>query len=218
MRAQGRPTDAQSRTNLAHNWLPPGQCRTNLGHNWPRPGQCRTKWSGNWPRDRQIWAVLVRHWGQNRRSRTNQARIWGQNPRIPSINRQDRRFQPQPWSRARRRSPFGRSAVETAGYCLSPLRGLKTPQLLHLELFHRLDAAAANGRMLCVCADVRFPMPAAFALLVPQGQLEISQLRSGWAGAQTKQFRPARDDGKRHHKYFSSYSTRCFWRNATYSS
>ena len=33
------------------------------------------------------------------------------------------------------------------------------------ELFHRLDAAAANRRMLGIRADVRFPMPAALAFL-----------------------------------------------------
>ena len=36
---------------------------------------------------------------------------------------------------------------------------------LRLDLFHRFDAAAANGRMFGVPADVRFPMPAALAFL-----------------------------------------------------
>ena len=37
-----------------------------------------------------------------------------------------------------------------------------------------------------VLADVRFPMPAAFAFFVPQGQPEISQLRSGWLSDKNK--------------------------------
>ena len=40
--------------------------------------------------------------------------------------------------------------------------------------------------MLGVLADVRFPMPATLAFFVPQGQPEISQLRSGWAGGRTR--------------------------------
>jgi hypothetical protein len=34
-----------------------------------------------------------------------------------------------------------------------------------MELLNRFNAAAANGRMLGVLADVRLPMPAAFAFL-----------------------------------------------------
>jgi len=36
---------------------------------------------------------------------------------------------------------------------------------LSLELLHGLDAAAANRGMLGICADIGFPMPAAFAFL-----------------------------------------------------
>ena len=45
-----------------------------------------------------------------------------------------------------------------------------------LELFHRLNAAAANGRMRGVLADVRFPMPAALTFLAA-GFFNSSQWR-----------------------------------------
>jgi hypothetical protein len=36
---------------------------------------------------------------------------------------------------------------------------------LRIELFHRLNATSANGRMPGVLANVRFPMPAVLAFL-----------------------------------------------------
>ena len=55
------------------------------------------------------------------------------------------------------------------GWLISGCAFGTNPTRLRLELFHRFDAAAANGRMRGVLADVRFPMPAALAFLTAFG-------------------------------------------------
>ena len=50
----------------------------------------------------------------------------------------------------------------------------------------RAALATAVQGTLARMADVRFPMPATLAFLVPQGQPEISQPQSGWAGGKIK--------------------------------
>jgi hypothetical protein len=69
-------------------------------------------------------------------------------------------------NRCCKRFPARRRKQQAGGLChqKTECRCAWLATQLRFELLHRFKAASANGRMLGILANVRFPMPAAFAL------------------------------------------------------